>query len=342
MAEVINTVAELEERLSRPVPQVIDAMATLPGDLMILGAGGKMGPSLAEMAARAIDAGGVKKRVFGVSRFSDRVVKKKLDALRVETIEADLLDEDSLRQLPDVENVIYMVGRKFGSTGNEPLTWMVNTMLPGEVIRRFRNSRVVVFSTGNVYPLMPVESSGARESTPPAPVGEYSQSCLGRERIVEYWSERLDVAAAILRLNYAIDLRYGVLLDIASRVRSGEPVDLGMGYVNVIWQGDANAAALLALTAVSKPPQILNVTGMEKISVRSVAEEFGRLLDVEPVFANAESETALLSDAGLFHELFSFPKVTVDQMVQWIVHWIKIGGPVLNKPTMFEQREGRF
>ncbi len=317
-------------------------MAALPGDVMILGVGGKMGPSLAEMAVRAIAASGVRKRVFGVSRFSDRVVKDKLETLQVETIATDLLEEGALGRLPDVDNVIYMVGRKFGSTGNEPLTWAVNTVLPGEVIRRFRNSRIVVFSTGNIYPLMPVESNGAGESTPPGPVGEYAQSCLGRERVIECWSTRLGVATAILRLNYAIDLRYGVLLDIARRVRSREPIDLGMGYVNVIWQGDANTAALLALTAASTPPRVLNVTGKEKVSVRSIAEQFGRRFDVEPVFANVEADTALLSDASLFHQMFPFPKVRVDQMVRWIAHWLEIGGPVLSKPTMFEQREGKF
>lgn len=337
-----QTVSELEARLSEPTQAVVDAMAALDGDLLILGAGGKMGPTLAKLARRAVNEAGTRTRVLAVSRFSRGPLQGELEQAGVETIAADLLADGAIESLPDVANVAFLVGMKFGTTGNEPLTWAMNVLLPGLVARRFRRSRLVTLSTGNVYPLTPVGSSGPTEEHPPAPVGEYAQSCLGRERVFEYASETYGTPTAILRLNYAIDLRYGVLLDVAQRVHARQPVDLRMGYANVIWQRDANAIVLRAFALCGSPATILNVTGPQTISIRDVAERFGRAFGVEPVFEGREAETALLSNAARCAEVFGPPAVSLDEMIAWVAHWVRIGGPTLNKPTHFEQRDGAF
>ncbi len=340
--DVLETEEQLDERLSRPTPELIEDLARLPGDIVLLGVGGKMGPTLARMARRAADEAGERRHVIGVSRFSEPGVREELEAAGVETIACDLLDRAAVARLPDAPNVIFMAGRKFGSTGDEARTWAMNTYVPALVAERYRDARIVVFSSGNVYPLVPVASGGATEECPPAPVGEYAQSVLARERMFEYFSQVYGTPVVLLRLNYAIDLRYGVLLDVAQRVAAHMPIDLAMGHVNVIWQGDANAIALRSLTLCESPPYVLNVTGPETISIRWLATEFGARLGVAPVFEGCEADTALLSNAARCFKHFGYPTVPLAQMIDWVAHWVKIGGPTLGKPTHFEQREGKF
>ena len=342
LPDVIATEAELEDVLTEPTADVVETLAAGGGDLLILGVGGKMGPTLARLARRAIERAGTRQRVIGVSRFSERAVAERLRAVGVETISRDLLDDGALEGLPDAPNVIFMAGRKFGSTGGEHLTWAMNADLPARVARRYRHSRLVVFSTGNVYPLVPVASGGATESQPVGPIGEYAQSCLSRERLFTYYSRRDETPVTILRLNYAIDLRYGILLDVARRVYLSEPIDLTMGNVNVIWQGDANRVALRALTVAASPPTILNLTGPETVSVRQLALRFGEIFARAPSFVGEEAGTALLSNAARAHHLFGYPRVPLDTMVRWVARWVIDGGPVLDKPTHFETRDGRF
>ena len=330
---------ELDELLSRPSDADIAAMAAMDGDLLILGVSGKMGPTLAIRARRAAPSG---KRIIGVSRFSNEAARATLEAAGVETIAADLLDEGALESLPDAANVLFMTGRKFGSTGDEGLTWAMNAFMPALAAARFRHSRIVAFSSGNIYPLTPVTSGGATETCGLSPVGEYAQSALGRERMLQYFSARYGTPMVILRLNYAIDLRYGVLLDIGTKVFEREPVDLTMGNANVIWQGDANSVALRSFAHASSPPLVLNLTGPETISVRDVASRFGRHFGIEPTFTGTESASALLNNAARCHRLFGYPSVTPDEMIEWIARWIGMGGSTLGKPTHFETRDGKY
>lgn len=338
----IQTEVELEEILSRPSQALIEDMARIEGDLILLGVAGKMGPTLARLARRAWDQTGRRSRIIGVARFTDQAVRDRLESHGIDTITADLLDEQALATLPDVANVIYLAARKFGSTGNEPLTWAMNTWLPAMVARRYRNSRIVALSTGNVYPFTPSTGPGPDESTPVDPVGEYAQSCLGRERMFQYFSDQYRTPVVLVRLNYAIDLRYGVLLDIATKVFNGQPIDLTMGHVNVIWQGDANTAILRSLRHCACPPFILNITGPETISVRWLAQEFGKRFDKQPVFTSSEAPTALLSNAARYRELMGPPRVPLERMIDWVAHWVTIGGRTLNKPTKFQSRDGKF
>jgi len=317
-------------------------MAALEGDILILGVGGKMGPTLAKQAKRAIDLAGITKKVIGVSRFSTSGVRENLHKAGIETIAADLLSENCLQNLPNIQNVILMAGRKFGSTDNESLTWAMNSYMPGRVADKFRDSQLVVFSTGNVYPLTPISHGGATERSPVAPIGEYAQSCLSRERICTYFSSQFGTPMAILRLNYAIDLRYGILLDIAEKVYTEQPIPLEMGNVNVIWQGDANAVVLRAFAHCQSPPLILNVTGPETVSIRYLAGRFGELFNKPPRFEGEEAETALLSNASRCHQLFGYPRVCLEQMIEWVAEWVRIGGTTLQKPTHFEVRDGKF
>jgi nucleoside-diphosphate-sugar epimerase len=338
----IRTVEELEERLSRPSAADVSAMTALDGDLLILGAGGKMGPSLAALARRAADQAELQKRIIAVSRFADDSSRRLLSSQNIETVACDLLEPGALAKLPDVNNVIFMAARKFGTTGSAHLTWAMNTYLPGLVTERYRDSRIVAFSTGNVYPLRPVQQSGAVESDPVDPQGEYAQSALGRERMFEYGSQLWGTPVTILRLNYAVELRYGVLADIGQAVFERRPIDLRMGFVNVIWQGDANSMCLRSFARCQSPPLILNVTGPETLGVRPIAEEFGRHFGIEPVFEFEESPTALLSDATKSHGLFGCPEVQPAEVVEWIADWIRNDGPMLNKPTHFATRDGNF
>lgn len=337
-----RTEAELEELLSRPNARDVAFLRELEGDLLILGVGGKMGPSLARRARRAADEAGVSKRILAVARFSKPGLREELEQAGIETLAADLLEEDQLAALPEVPNVIFMAARKFGTTGNEYLTWALNCYLPARVAERFRRSRIVAFSTGNVYPLVPIAHGGPTESFPTAPVGEYAQSALARERMFEYFSVRYGTPVTLLRLNYAIDLRYGVLLDIGQKVFERRPVNLAMGMANVIWQGDANSVCLRAFRLCQSPPAVLNLTGPETISVRAVAHRFAERFGVEPVFEGVEGPTALLSDASRCHALFGYPEVTLDQMIEMVAEWIRAGGVTWNKPTHFEVRDGKF
>ena len=332
-------VAALEEELSRPREWDCAVMARLPGDIVVLGAGGKMGPSLARLARRATEAAGVARRIMAVSRFPDLGLKQQLEAWGVEAISCDLLDRGEIAALPDCPNVLFLAGRKFGSVGNQPLTWAANALLPALVAERYRGSRMVVLSSGNVYPL---DQVAATEQTPPAPVGEYAQSVLARERIFEYFSARDQTPVSILRLNYANDLRYGVLLDIGQGVWEGRPVSLAMGWVNVIWQGDANSICLRALELAASPPLVLNVTGPERLAVRWIAGRFGEIFGIEPGFEGTEAETALLSDSSLCCRLLGAPGVGAEEMINRTAEWIRSGGVTLNKPTHFEVRDGAF
>jgi len=342
MIQTIRSTDELNRILSEPSDRLIEDLSDLKGDILLLGAGGKMGPSLAMMAQRTVELAGLSSRVIAVSRFSDPAQKTLLENQGVYTISADLMDEEALENLPDASNVIFLAGTKFGTSGNECFTWAMNSYLPGRVASRYAGSRIVAFSTGNVYPLTPVDSGGADEETQPGPVGEYAQSCLGRERIFEYFSRTAGTAILIYRLNYAIDLRYGVLHEIGQAVYEKRPVDLTMGYVNVIWQGDANEFALRCLKHCTSPPTVLNVTGSQTLPVRELAERFGNHFGRRPHFENREAKTALLSNARRAIRHFGEPIISLDQMIHWTAEWIRIGGETLDKPTHFQQREGKF
>jgi nucleoside-diphosphate-sugar epimerase len=332
----------LYEKLLEPSQALIESMARLDGDIIVLGVGGKMGPSLARLAKRAVDIAGVQKKIIGVARFSETGLQGELERQGIITVKADLLNDADLQRLPNAQNVLYLAGTKFGTTGKESFTWAMNTYLPGRVAEKYKKARIVVFSTGNVYPLVPVQSNGASENQYPQPIGEYAQSCLGRERVFQYFSQQYDTPVLIYRLNYANDVTYGVLSDIALSVKNEQPIDLRMGYVNIIWQQDANEIALRSLEHCTVPAKILNVTGSEKLWVRQLADEFGKVFGKEPVFINEEQETALLSDASESKRLFGEPAVSVRQMIEVIAGWINEGGRLLNKPTHFQEREGKF
>lgn len=338
----IADVDQLELLLSEPPESTVRALAALDGDILILGAGGKMGPTLARMARRASDAAGISHRVLAVSRFSSVTLPQKLRSWNIEPIPCDLLDPAALANLPEAPNVVYMAGMKFGATGQESLTWAMNSFLPGLVADRFRNSRIAAFSTGNVYGLTPVTQGGSRETDSLNPVGEYAMSCLGRERIFEHFSCAANVKTSILRLNYATELRYGVLVDIAQRVHSGKPVALPMGYLNAIWQAGASAVALESLLHASSPPFVLNIAGPEVLSVRRVAEDFAARFRKPVQFEGVEAPDALLSNAQKAFQLFGKPRVSYEQMIAWIADWTARGGETLAKPTHFENRAGRF
>jgi nucleoside-diphosphate-sugar epimerase len=333
------TVDELEDILSQPADCDCAALRQIEGDILILGAGGKMGPSLARLAVRASQQAGVPRRIFAVSRFTEPELPRQLAAWGVEPIACDLLDRAQIDRLPACPNVLFLAGRKFGSTGNQPLTWATNVLLPAMAAEHYSGSRIVALSSGNVYPLA---RTAATEDTPPAPVGEYAQSVLGRERVFEYYSARDATPVALIRLNYAIDLRYGVLLDIGHRVFERQPVSVAMGSVNVIWQRDANSICLRALTLASSPPQILNVTGRETLSVRWIAERFGEHFGITPIFEGVEAATALLNDSSLCCRLLGAPPTEPTSMIAMTADWIRAGGPTHNKPTHFEVRNGAF
>ncbi len=330
------------QSLLQPSIALVSDISQIVGDIMILGAGGKMGPSLAKLAKSAIKKSGTEKRVIAVSRFSDPHVVKELHEAGVETISADLLNESELQALPEVPNVLYLAGTKFGTSGNESFTWAMNSYLPGRVAEKFKNSNIIVFSTGNVYPLTSVVSGGASESTPTEPLGEYAQSCLGRERIFEYSSKRYNTPILIYRLNYANDVSYGVLLELAKSVIAEIPIDLSMGNVNVIWQGDANEIAIRSFLHCSSPAKVVNVTGPELLSVRWIAEQFGQMAGKVPVFVNEEQATALLSNATECTHLFGYPRTGPKEMMRVIYQWIVEGGATFNKKTHFQERKGKY
>jgi nucleoside-diphosphate-sugar epimerase len=338
----IEDEAQLEELLSRPSPSDVAFARTLSDDVLVVGAGGKMGPSLARRVRRACDAAGVRPRVMAASRFSEPGLAAALAGDGLETIACDLLDPDQVARLPAAGNVLYLAGRKFGSTDRPDLTWAHNTIVPMHVAHRFDGARIVVFSSGNVYPLVPSPSSGSTEADATDPVGEYAQSCLGRERVFEYFSRERGTACLLFRLFYAVDLRYGTLVDIARRVLAGEPVDLRVSRVNAIWQGDANSYAFRALALCASPARPLVVTGPEPISVRDVAQRFAARLGRRARFDGEQGAAALLGNAALCVSLLGPPEVSLDRLVEWTADWVERGGRSLGKPTKFERTDGRF
>jgi len=337
----ITSEEELDNLLSDPPEALVALMRRLEGDILLLGIAGKIGISLGAMARRAIAQAGVAKRVIGVARFSEPGVREKVEAAGVETIACDLLDRTAVSRLPQAPNVIYLAGRKFGTVGQEALTWAMNTLAPGYVAEQFSRSRIVAFSTGCVYPLVTAHAA-CTEATVPAPVGEYAQSCLGRERIFSYYSQRHGTPICLFRLNYAAELRYGVLHDIAQAVWQGQPVDVTVGQFNVIWQGDVNAQALRALELCASPAAVLNVTGPETVSTRAVARRFAELMGKEAIFIGEEGPVAYLNDASQAIRHFGDPRVCLEQLITWTAEWVMAGGRSLGKPTHFEVNDGRF
>ncbi len=336
---------EIETLLSQPTPGAIATAQRLEGDCMVLGVGGKMGTSLAVMLRRALDAagkGGVK--VYGVSRFSRPSAKTELEKFGITPIACDLADPDQVAQLPEVPNVEYLAGQKFGTDGAPDETWIQNTVVPSLVARKFRASRIVVFSTGCVYPFMPTAGvhRGATEQTPVTFLGEYASTCVGRERVFTHYARKYGTPQLIYRLNYSVELRYGVLVDIATRILAGEPVDVTMGYFNLIWQGDACARAIQCLEHTANPPKILNITGPEKLSIRMIAENFGRLLDRPVTLTGQEAEAAWIADASESIRLFGPVTVSLEAMMRMVAGYLQAGGKLLGKPTHFETRDGKF
>ncbi len=342
VSELIRDEAALEERLSRPTPGVLDALRELDGDVLVLGASGKMGPTLARMARRALDELGRDDKVIAVARFSDDAVREYLQEYGVETVRCDLMERAQVLALPTAPNVLFLAGQKFGTSEQPENAWAMNTLTPASVAEHYADSRIVAFSTGCVYPLTSVNEGGSCEDDELGPPGDYANSCVGRERVFTYFSRRNSTPVALFRLNYAIDLRYGVLLDVAQKVFAGAPVDVTTGYVNVIWQGDANARALQCLAHAASPPFVLNVTGAQTIAVRELAGRFADEFGRKAIITGEEASHAWLSDASRSCELFGPPSVSLEQMIAWVAHWVSQGGATLDKPTHYEARDGKF
>jgi hypothetical protein len=338
LPDTIPDIETLDELLCRPSQELIDDLAKVGGDIMILGVAGKMGPTLAGLAKAALPG----RRVIGVARFSDPSVSAWLQARGIETINCDLLDEAAVKALPKVQNIVFMAGRKFGAEGDLSLTWAMNAHVPALVAQAFAGSRIVAFSTGCVYPFVPVDGKGADEALPPNPPGEYAQSCVGRERMFEYFSRRFSTPGRLFRLNYAIDMRYGVLHDIASKVLQGKPIDVSLGHVNFIWQGDASAQALRCLAHCDSPTSPINVSGHEILAVRDLAAKLGARLGRDPVIVGTEQPTAWLTDTSLATKLFGLPIVNTERLIAWTADWVARSMPSLGKPTKYEVRDGRY
>lgn len=340
--ETFDSERAVDEVMARPYPELIDMMKRLDGDIAILGIAGKMGLTLGAVAVNAIRASGVPRRVYGVSRFSDSAAVRVLEDAGIIPLKCDLLDRRAVSALPRVPNVVFMAGRKFGTNGEEDLTWAMNTVVPAQVCEHFATSRIAAFSTGCVYPLVTVSKGGCTESDRPEPVGEYAQSCLGRERTFGYFSRRNKTPVCLIRLNYALDVRYGVIHDIAQAIWQGQPVNRGVGHFNGIWQGDANNQALLMLEHCSAPPTVLNLTGPETLAVTDVAERLGLLLGKPVTFSGEAGAVAYLNDASRAHRLFGPPRTGIDRVIQWTADWVRTGGRSLGKPTHFEVSNGKY
>lgn len=342
LPDTITTPGQLDDLISEPGSEVVDTISRLEGDIMFLGVGGKIGPSLARMARKACDRAGVSKRILGVLRPGSEEQLRQIGDAGIEPVTGDLLDISFIKSLPVVKNVFFLAGMKFGSQGNLSQTWAVNSFMPGLVAEHFKDSRIVAYSTGCVYPLVTVKSGGSLETDTPVPAGEYAQSCLGRERMFEYGSIRYKTPVTLIRLNYSVELRYGVLVDIALKVKNKQPVDLSMGYFNVIWQGDANELVLRSIEIAASPARILNITGPGILSVREVAAQFGRLFNVDVKYTGEESDTALLSNSNIAFNMLGYPRTPIDKVVEWTAGWIMNEGKLLDKPTRFEVRDGKY
>ncbi|MCX5661892.1 MAG: NAD(P)-dependent oxidoreductase [Planctomycetota bacterium] len=328
--------------ISEPDEAVIRTLWTMPGDLLMLGAGGKIGHGLALMAKRAFEAGGKKNRVLAVSRFTSPESRAALEADGITTISCDLSDVDAVQRLPDASDIVYLAGQKFGTSSAMSLTWMLNTVVPGVVARRWPQSRIAVYSSGNVYPFTAVDSGGPDESVAPEPIGEYAQSVLGRERIFEHYSRTLGTKVCTIRLNYANEPRYGVLVDLAAKIQAGQAIDLAQGYVNIVWQGDCNRITLRSFEIAESPPRVLNLAGPETLAVRDLATRLGEALGVKPIFEGRPAKTALLSNSTFCWSNFGPPRTSVDTMIERVAAHLKAGGRTMGKPTHFEARDGKF
>jgi hypothetical protein len=338
LPETIPDIAALDDLLCRPSQALIDDLSKVDGDIMILGVAGKMGPTLAGLAKAAAPD----RKIIGVARFSEAGVKDWLQARGIETINCDLLDEAAIKALPKAQNIVFMAGRKFGAEGDLSLTWAMNAHVPALVAQAFAGSNIVAFSTGCVYPFVPVNGSGASEDMAPNPPGEYAQSCVGRERMFEYFSRKHATPGRLFRLNYAIDMRYGVLHDIASKVLAGKPIDVSLGHVNFIWQGDASAQALRCLAHCDTPTSPINVSGHETLAVRDLAAKFGQRFGRAPVITGQEEPTAWLTNTSQAVKLFGLPVVDSDQLISWTADWVSRQMPSFGKPTRYEVRDGRY
>jgi hypothetical protein len=338
LPETIPDIGALDDLLCRPSQTLMDDLDKVDGDIMILGVAGKMGPTLAGLAKAALPG----RRVIGVARFSEPGSKDWLQRRGVETIACDLLDETAIKALPKMKNIVFMAGRKFGAEGDLSLTWAMNAHVPALVAQAFCQSRIVAFSTGCVYPFVPVDGKGADESVQPNPPGEYAQSCVGRERMFEYFSRKFSTPGRLFRLNYAIDMRYGVLHDIATKILGGKPIDVSLGHVNFIWQGDASSQALRCLAHCDTPTSPINVSGHEILAVRDLAAKLGARLGREPVIVGKEEPTAWLTDTSQAVKLFGRPIVDTEQLIKWTADWVARAMPSLGKPTKYEVRDGKY
>ncbi|WP_313132223.1 NAD-dependent epimerase/dehydratase family protein [Anaerocolumna sp.] len=339
----MNRFESLKESMYIPSEELINDIEKIDGDIMILGVSGKMGVNLAKLAKRASNKAKNQKKIYGVARFTESDgIQEELESEGIETIKCDFMSEDQLEALPEVKNIIYMVGYKFGTVGNEDFAWAINSYLPGRIANKYKASNIVAFSTGCVYPLVKVSAGAPSEEFPPEAVGEYAQSCLGRERILQYFSKQNQTPMTIFRLNYAIDLKYGVLSEIAQAVLNEQPIDLTMGHANVIWQKDACEMAVRSLRVVSTPANVINVTGPETVSIRWMAERFAEKFNKTPKFTGIESDMALLSNASKAHTIFGYPKTTIREMIDTTSEWLLNGGDTIDKPTHFQEREGKY
>ena len=336
------TEERLNNLLTEPSDLLIEDIKKIKGDIMVLGAGGKMGPTLSVLAQNAINKAGINKKVYAVSRGSDKIATELMKSAGIEVIACDLLNKESLYSLPDVENIIYMAGRKFGTDGNEWQTWAMNATLPAFVADKFKKSNIVVFSSGNIYPIVPLSTGGCTETDKVLPNGEYAMSCLARERAFEYAANTFGTRVFTYRLNFAVDLRYGVIFDVADKILKGEPIDLSTPCFNFIWQGSANEYAIRGLLYATSPATVMNITGPEIISIKKTALKLGKYLGKEPIFCGECGNDAYLNDASLAMETFGYPSVSAETLIRWQAEWLLDGGRTLGKPTHFEERKGSY